>query len=73
MRSLLRSVVNSDAAIEVAGTASDGMSALQAIGQLQPDLVLIASPRFEADIARDLGWLEAAGIRLVLGSRCGDG
>jgi len=39
------------------------------IPELRPDLVLIASPRFEADIARDLAWLEAAGIRRVLGSR----
>lgn len=42
------------------------------IPELRPDLVLIASPRFEADIARELGWLEAAGIRLVRGSRCGN-
>ncbi|HEY1985319.1 MAG TPA: chemotaxis response regulator protein-glutamate methylesterase [Terracidiphilus sp.] len=41
MRSLLRSVVCADAGIEVAGTASDGESALQAMEKLRPDLVLM--------------------------------
>src|SRR3954470_15129790 len=41
MRSLLRAVVCSDGALEVAGTAADGASALQAIETLHPDLVLL--------------------------------
>jgi two-component system chemotaxis response regulator CheB len=41
MRTLLRSVVNRDASLEVAGTAADGESALQAIERLRPDLVLL--------------------------------
>jgi hypothetical protein len=39
MRSLLRAVVCSDSSLEVAGTAADGASALQAIDTLHPDLV----------------------------------
>ena len=41
MRSLLRSVVTSDARLEVAGTASDGASALRAMDSLNPDLILL--------------------------------
>jgi two-component system, chemotaxis family, protein-glutamate methylesterase/glutaminase len=41
MRSLLRAVVCSDNAFEVAGTAADGASALQAIEALHPNLVLL--------------------------------
>ena len=41
MRSLLRSVVTSDATLEVAGTAADGASALECIRSLRPDLVLL--------------------------------
>jgi two-component system chemotaxis response regulator CheB len=41
MRSLLRSVINQDAGLEVAGTAVDGESALSAIETLRPDLVLL--------------------------------
>lgn len=41
MRSLLRSVVSSDASLEVAGTAADGDSALGSLAQLQPDLILL--------------------------------
>jgi two-component system chemotaxis response regulator CheB len=41
MRSLLRSVVCSDAGLEVAGTAADGESALSAIETLRPDLILL--------------------------------
>ena len=41
MRSLLRSVVGTDASLEVAGTAADGESALRAIETLHPDLVLL--------------------------------
>ena len=41
MRSLLRSVIGTDARIEVAGTASDGTAALRILDSLAPDLVLL--------------------------------
>lgn len=41
MRSLLRSVVSSDAGLEVAGTAADGASALDTLEALRPDLLLL--------------------------------
>ena len=41
MRSLLRSVVSMDSALEVAGTAPDGLSALNALSIVRPDLVLL--------------------------------
>jgi two-component system chemotaxis response regulator CheB len=41
MRSLLRSVLAADTRLEVAGTASDGESALRAMNSLKPDLVLL--------------------------------
>jgi two-component system chemotaxis response regulator CheB len=41
MRSLLRSVISSDAGLEVAGTAADGASALGCIENLRPGLVLL--------------------------------
>ncbi len=41
MRSLLRAVVTLDASLEVAGTAADGASALDAIQMVRPDLILL--------------------------------
>ena len=41
MRSLLRAVVSTDSGLEVAGTAADGQSAMQAMAALNPDLVLL--------------------------------
>jgi two-component system chemotaxis response regulator CheB len=41
MRSVLRSVVASDAGLEVAGTAADGASALDTLEALRPDLLLL--------------------------------
>src|SRR5271165_1380923 len=41
MRSLLRSVLSSDPALQVAGTAPDGASALESIATLAPDLILL--------------------------------
>jgi two-component system chemotaxis response regulator CheB len=41
MRSLLRSVVNTDSLMEVAGTAVDGQAALLAVQALAPDVVLL--------------------------------
>ncbi len=41
MRSLLRTVIAKDAALEVAGTVADGAAALAAIDALHPDLMLL--------------------------------
>jgi len=41
MRSLLRSIVSSDASLEVAGTAADGASALGSLPLNHPDLILL--------------------------------
>jgi len=41
MRSLLRMVLASDPAIELAGMARDGVDALDAVDRLQPDLILL--------------------------------
>ncbi len=41
MRSLLRSVVSADAQLEMAGTASDGASALEGVPLVWPDLILL--------------------------------
>ncbi|MGA9668483.1 MAG: chemotaxis response regulator protein-glutamate methylesterase [Terracidiphilus sp.] len=41
MRSLLRTVVSSDARLEVVATAADGESALKAVETARPDLVLL--------------------------------
>jgi two-component system chemotaxis response regulator CheB len=41
MRSLLRMVLASDPAIELAGMAADGVAALEAVDRLKPDLVLL--------------------------------
>lgn len=41
MRSLLRSVISSDPALEVAGGAADGESALGILDSLRPDLILL--------------------------------
>src|ERR1039458_3241865 len=41
MRSLLRTVVCSDANLEVAGTAADGVSALNSLALNHPDVILL--------------------------------
>ncbi len=41
MRSLLRSVVSADPLLDVVGTAADGEAALNSIGVLRPDLILL--------------------------------
>jgi two-component system chemotaxis response regulator CheB len=41
MRSLLRTVICADPMLEVAGTAADGVAALQAVESVHPDLVLL--------------------------------
>jgi two-component system chemotaxis response regulator CheB len=41
LRSLLRSVISSDASLEVAGTAADGAAALNAVVLKHPDIILL--------------------------------
>jgi two-component system chemotaxis response regulator CheB len=41
IRSLLRAVLSADPALEVAGTAADGVTALLAVESIHPDLVLL--------------------------------
>jgi len=41
MRSLLRSVIATDARVDIAGTASDGATALRILDSVAPDLVLL--------------------------------
>src|ERR1017187_1100644 len=41
MRSLLRSVIATDASLEIAGTAVDGSTALAAVENVRPDLLLL--------------------------------
>lgn len=43
MRSLLRMVLASDPAIELAGMATDGVGALEAVERLKPDLILLGN------------------------------
>lgn len=63
MRSLLRSVVVSDARLEVAGTASDGASALRAMDSLNPDLVLLDVEMPVMDGLNTLKQMKAKGRR----------
>jgi two-component system chemotaxis response regulator CheB len=64
MRSLLRSVVCSDAGLEVAGTAADGGSALSAIETLHPGLVLLDVEMPVMDGLATLRKLRARGHRM---------
>jgi two-component system chemotaxis response regulator CheB len=64
MRSLLRSVVCADAGLEVAGTAGDGGSALSAIENLHPDLVLLDVEMPVMDGLVTLRQLRARGHRM---------
>jgi two-component system chemotaxis response regulator CheB len=64
MRTLLRSVVCADASLEVAGTAADGESALQAIERLRPDLVLLDVEMPEMDGLTTLRSLKKSGHRV---------
>ena len=63
MRSLLRSVVTSDARLEVAGTASDGASALRAMDSLNPDLILLDVEMPVMDGLNTLKQMKAKGRR----------
>jgi two-component system chemotaxis response regulator CheB len=61
MRALLRSVVGCDKRLEVAGTASDGASALRIVESLHPDLVLLD---VEMPVMDGLSTLKASGSRV---------
>jgi two-component system chemotaxis response regulator CheB len=63
MRSLLRAVVATDSGLEVAGTAADGQSALQAMTTLHPDLVLLDVEMPIMDGLETLKKLRAGGNR----------
>jgi two-component system, chemotaxis family, protein-glutamate methylesterase/glutaminase len=64
MRSLLRSVLAADSQLEVAGTAVDGVAALQSIAALAPDLMLLDVEMPVMDGLTTLKRLRAAGHRL---------
>jgi two-component system chemotaxis response regulator CheB len=64
MRSLLRSVVCAESILEVAGTAADGKSALSAIENLRPDLVLLDVEMPVMDGLETLRELRARGQRM---------
>jgi two-component system, chemotaxis family, protein-glutamate methylesterase/glutaminase len=64
MRALLRSVVASDTRLEVAGTASDGASALRVIDSVQPDLILLDVEMPIMDGLGTLKLLKAKGSRV---------
>jgi two-component system chemotaxis response regulator CheB len=63
MRTLLRSVVCTDASLEVAGTAANGESALQAIEILRPDVVLLDVEMQVMDGLATLREMQARGHR----------
>jgi len=64
MRALLRSVVSTDKRLEVAGTASDGASALRAMESIRPDLVLLDVEMPGMDGVSTLKQMKAAGSRI---------
>ena len=64
MRALLRSVVGSDKRLEVAGTASDGASALRIVESLHPDLILLDVEMPVMDGLNTLKQMKARGIRV---------
>ena len=64
IRALLRSVVASEPGLEVAGTAGDGESALQAVLALRPDLVLLDVEMPVMDGLHTLRKLRTSGHRM---------
>jgi two-component system, chemotaxis family, protein-glutamate methylesterase/glutaminase len=64
MRSLLRSVVISDQRLEVAGTASDGASALRTMDSLRPDLILLDVEMPVMDGLSTLKQMKSRGMRV---------
>jgi two-component system, chemotaxis family, protein-glutamate methylesterase/glutaminase len=66
MRALLRSVVGSDRRLEVAGTASDGASAIRVAESLRPDLILLDVEMPVMDGLATLKELKARGNRVPI-------
>jgi two-component system chemotaxis response regulator CheB len=64
MRALLRSVVGSDKRLEVAGTASDGASALRVVESVRPDLILLDVEMPVMDGLHTLRQMKARGNRV---------
>jgi len=64
MRSLVRAVIATDSSMEVAGTASDGESALRLIETLRPDLVLLDVEMPVMDGLMTLKQMRARNLRL---------
>jgi two-component system chemotaxis response regulator CheB len=64
MRALLRSVVGSDKRLEVAGTASDGASALRVVDSIRPDLILLDVEMPVMDGLHTLRQMKAKGDRV---------
>ena len=64
MRALLRSVVASDKRLEVAGTASDGASALRVVESIRPDLILLDVEMPVMDGLHTLRQMKARGNRV---------
>lgn len=64
MRSLLRSVVAADPSLEVAGTAANGVDALEAVAALKPDLMLLDVEMPVMDGLETLRRLQAQGSQV---------
>jgi two-component system chemotaxis response regulator CheB len=64
MRSLLRTVISSDAHLEVAGTAADGASALMFLAGNRPDLVLLDVEMPVMDGLATLRQIRSRGLRV---------
>jgi two-component system chemotaxis response regulator CheB len=64
MRALLRSVVGTDKRLEVAGTASDGASALRVVESIRPDLILLDVEMPVMDGLQTLKQMKARGARI---------
>ena len=64
MRSLLRSVVMTEARLEVVGTASNGEAGLRAMESLHPDLVLLDVEMPVMDGLNTLRQMRARGVRV---------
>ncbi len=66
VRSLLRSVIGTDKKLEVAGTASDGSSALASLESMRPDIVLLDVEMPVMDGLVTLRQLRARGYKMPI-------